>query len=142
MARKSNQDALMMYAASEHDSNLYYAVKFSVPDPFPYFRIGAKNIILMSDLELGRAQKQAEVDEVLSYSDIQVKTKATGIERPGVADVTAHFLKSRKVKKVVVPDNFNLGLADALRRRGVGVESKPDPFFEERVYKDQTEVRM
>ena len=55
--------ALMMYAASEHDSNLYYAVKFSVPDPFPYFRIGNKNIILMSDLELGRAQKQANQPE-------------------------------------------------------------------------------
>ncbi len=136
------QPALMMYAASEYDSNLYYAVKFSVPDPFPYFRIGGKSIILMSDLELGRAQKQAKVDEVLSYSDIQAGTKASGVEKPGVADVTAYFLKSQKAKKILVPDNFNLGLADALRHRGIGVESKPDPFFEERVYKSKEEIRM
>ena len=136
------EPALMMYAASEHDSNLYYAVKFSVPDPFPYFRIGGKNIILMSDLELGRSQKQAKVDEVLSYSEIQVKTKASGVEKPGVADVTAYFLKSKKVRKIQVPDNFNLGLADALRKRGIEVESRPDPFFEERVYKNKEEVRM
>ena len=133
----------MMYAASEYDSNLYYAVKFSVPDPFPYFKIGGKSIILMSDLELGRSLKQAKVDSVESYSDIQVKArKAGGIERPGVADVTAYFLNSKKVHQIQVPDNFNLGLADALRKRGITVESKPDPFFEERVYKSSQEVGM
>ncbi len=138
----SSKSALMMYAASEYDSNLYYAVKFSVPDPFPYFRIGGKSMILMSDLELGRSQKQAKVDEVISYSDIQVKARKNGAERPGVADVTSYFLKSKKVKKIQVPDNFNLGLADALRKRGVEVVSKPDPFFEERVYKSSQEVKM
>ncbi len=131
-----------MYAASEYDSNLYYAVKFSVPDPFPYFRIGGKSIILMSDLELGRSQKQAKVDEVISYSDIHVKARKNGTERPGVADVTSYFLKSKQVKKIQVPYNFNLGLADALRKRGIEVESKPDPFFEERVYKSSQEVKM
>jgi Xaa-Pro aminopeptidase len=138
----SPESALMMYAASEYDSNLYYAVKFSVPDPFPFFRIGGKSIILMSDLELGRSRKQAKVDAVESYSDIQVKARKTGLERPGVADVTAYFLKSKKVHKIQVPDNFNLGLADALRKRGIAVESKPDPFFEERVYKSEQEVGM
>lgn len=132
----------MLFASSEYDSNLYYAVKFVVPDPFPFFQINGKKIILMSDLELGRAQKQAKVDEVLSYSDIQVKVKKAGIEKPGVADVTAFFLKSRKVSKVQVPDNFNLVLADALRKRGIKVTAKADPFFEDRVYKSNEEVRM
>src|SRR5579859_4987028 len=91
---------LMMYAASEYDSNLYYAVKFVVPDPFPFFQIKGKKIILMSDLELGRSKKQAQVDEIVSYSDIQVRAKKSGIEKPGVADVTAFFLKSRKVQKI------------------------------------------
>ena len=81
-----NKTALMMYAASEHDSNLYYAVKFSVPDPFPYFRIGGRSAILMSDLELNRSQKQAKVDHVLSYSEFQVRARKAGVEKPGVAD--------------------------------------------------------
>ena len=139
---KRNQTALMMYAASEYDSNLYYAVKFSVPDPFPFFQIGGKKIILMSDLELGRSQKQARVDEVVPYSELQIKARKSGVERPGVADVTAYFLKSKKIQKIQVPDNFNIGLADALRKRGIGVVSKPDPFFEERVYKSKEEVQM
>jgi Xaa-Pro aminopeptidase len=139
---KKNQTDLMMYAASEYDSNLYYAVKFVVPDPFPFFQIKGKKIILMSDLELGRSQKQAKVDEIISYSDVQVKTQKSGIEKPGVADVTAFFLKSRGVKKIQVPYNFNLGLADALRQRGVEIESKADPFFEARVYKSAEEVKM
>ena len=89
---KAASPDLMMYAASEYDSNLYYTVKFVVPDPFPFFQIKGKKIILMSDLELGRSQKQAKVDEIVSYSDIQVKTQKSGIEKPGVADVTAFFL--------------------------------------------------
>ncbi len=140
--KKASKTALMMYGSSESDSNLYYAVKFVVPDPFPYFQIGSKKIILMSDLEMGRAQKQAKVDEILSYSDLQVKTMEKGLEKPRVADVTAYFLKSRGVSGVRVPDNFNLGLADALRHRGITVESQPDPFFEERVYKSKEEVQM
>src|SRR3984957_10654444 len=140
--KSRSKPALMMYAASEHDSNLYYAVKFSVPDPFPFFEIGGRKIVLMSDLELGRARKQAKVDEVLSYTDIYAKTKAQGVERPQVADVAAYFLKSRKAGKVQVPDNFNLGLADSLRKRGVDLESKPDPFFEQRVYKSKEEVGL
>jgi Xaa-Pro aminopeptidase len=139
---KTTSPDLMMYAASEYDSNLYYAVKFVVPDPFPFFLIKGKKIILMSDLELGRSQKQAKVDEVLSYSDIQVKAQKSGIAKPGVADVTAFFMKSKGVKKVQVPYNFNLGLADALRQRGIEVQSKAEPFFEERVYKTEQEVKM
>jgi len=139
----SSSPSLMMYAASEYDSNLYYAVKFVVPDPFLFFQIRGRKIILMSDLELGRAKKQAKVDEVISYSDIQVRAqKALGIERAGVAEVAAFFLKDYKVRKILVPDNFNLGLADALRKKGIDVESKPDPFFEERVYKSKEEIRM
>jgi Xaa-Pro aminopeptidase len=140
--KSSSGAALMMYAASEQDSNLYYAVKFSVPDPFPYFRIRGRSVILMSDLELGRAQKQARVDEVLSYSDLQVRARKPGLDRPGVADVAAYLLKNRGVSKVRVPENFGLGLADALRKRGVSVEPAPDPFFEERVLKSAEEVRM
>ena len=140
--KKASKTALMMYGASESDSNLYYAVKFVVPDPFPYFQIGSRKIILMSDLELGRAQKQAKVDEVISYSDLQIKTAQKGEEKPRVADVTAYFLRSRGISKVIVPDDFNLGLADALRKKGIAVVSKPDPFFEERVYKSKEEVRM
>jgi len=139
---KNAMPDLMMYAASEYDSNLYYAVKFVVPDPFPFFRIKGKKIILMSDLELGRSQKQAKVDEVVSYSDIQVQAQKSGVAKPGVADVTAFFLKKKGVKKVQVPYNFNLGLADALRQRGIVVESKADPFFEERVYKNDQEIKM
>src|SRR5258708_32081619 len=92
MKTKNDQAALMMYAASEYDSNLYYAVKFSVPDPFPFFQIKGRKIILMSDLELGRSKKQAKVDEVLSYSDWQGKARKTGNDNPGGADGAAYLL--------------------------------------------------
>jgi Xaa-Pro aminopeptidase len=138
--KKNANPALMMYASSENDSNLYYAVRFMVPDPFLFFRIRGRKIILMSDLELGRAQKQAEADQVVSYSDMQSQAQKKGIQKPKVADVAAFFLKKNKVQKVLVPDNFNLGMADAIRKRGIAVHVQPEPFFANRVYKTNEEV--
>jgi Xaa-Pro aminopeptidase len=138
--KKIAKPALMMYAASESDSNLYYAVKFMVPDPFLFFRIRGRKIILMSDLELGRAQKQADVDKVISYSDVQSRAQKNGIQKPKVADVAAFFLRKNRVGKVFVPENFNLGLADTLRKKGITVQAKPGSFFEERIYKTSGEV--
>ncbi len=140
--RNSDPNSLMIYADSERDSNLYYAVKFVAPDPFPFFLIRGRKIILMSDLELGRAQKQAEVDEVLSYSKIQLKVQRSYGSKASLADVAVFFLKSRNVRKVNVPANFPLALADSLRKRGLRVSAKQEPFFSERVYKSQAEVRM
>jgi Xaa-Pro aminopeptidase len=42
----------------------------------------------------------------------------------------------------LVPDNFRLGLADAMRKLGIKVKSRPEPFFEERLYKSGEEIQM
>jgi Xaa-Pro aminopeptidase len=131
----------MLFASSENDANLFYAVRFIVPDPFLFFQIQNKKFIIMSDLELARAQKQAQVDEVLSYSKLVQSIQKSGLARPRVADVAAFFLKKMGVTQVHVPSNFNLGLAQELQLRKIQVNVRPDPFFEERAYKVQDEIK-
>src|SRR5574337_110610 len=58
--------ATVFIAASETDSNLYYATKFVAPDPFIYLEIKGERILVMSDLEMDRAKSQASVDRVVS----------------------------------------------------------------------------
>src|SRR5437773_3631268 len=64
------KNALVMYAASETDANLFYATKFLVGDPIAYIQVGRRKMIVLNDLEIGRGRDQAEVDEVLSLSEI------------------------------------------------------------------------
>ena len=63
--------ALVMYAASETDANLLYATKFLVGDPVPFVQVGKRKMLVLSDLEIGRGRDEAEVDEVLSLSELQ-----------------------------------------------------------------------
>ncbi|HET9295395.1 MAG TPA: hypothetical protein VFP18_00750, partial [Candidatus Binatia bacterium] len=56
--RSSKADnALLLVAASEGDSNMLYAVGFFVPDPFIFFQHKKKKYVVMSDLELDRAKR-------------------------------------------------------------------------------------
>ena len=49
--------ASLIIAASEVDSNLYYACRFMAPDPFVFLQVGGRKVLLMSDLEVDRARK-------------------------------------------------------------------------------------
>jgi len=77
------RDNLLMVADSEHDANMLYAVRMFVPDPFIYLRINAKCHIVMSDLEIDRARKQAGHCRVLSWSHYTRKLKQRGAKPRG-----------------------------------------------------------
>ncbi len=122
----------LIIAASEADSNLYYACRFLAPDPFVYLEVGGKKILLMSDLEVDRARAQARVDEVLSLSEWEGKARQRW-PQPRLTDTVTLLLEGYGVSAVEVPADFPLELADRLRERGLTVTPRPHPFFPERV---------
>src|SRR5215469_14605496 len=67
--------AILLVSASEGDSNMLYAAGFFVPDPFIFFQHKKRSYVVMSDLEIDRAEKQAHVDRVLSLSLYQKKLR-------------------------------------------------------------------
>jgi Xaa-Pro aminopeptidase len=134
-------DALLMVAASEGDSNMLYAVGFFVPDPFIFFQQNKKKYIVMSDLEVDRAKRQATVDQVLSLSEYQRKLRKAGSPSPRLIDIIELLLRERGIRRVTVPANFSALLADQLRNKSFKVEIKADPFFPEREIKRAQEVR-
>ena len=131
------KNALVMYAASETDANLFYATKFLVGDPIAYAQVGRRKMIVLNDLEIGRGRDQAEVDEVLSLSEI---TRRVG-KRCTMAHVIERVLRDHGCSSCTVPANFPLELADQLRKRRIRVEAKPHPFFPERLLKTPEEIR-
>ena len=132
--------AILIIAGSEQDANLYYATKFWAPDPFIFTQINGRKILVMSDLELDRAKSEAQVDEVLSLSKVQERLKRSGLARPGISDILDDLFKERGVRAVRVPGSFPVALADLLRAKGYPLEVGRDPFFPERMIKNQEEV--
>jgi Xaa-Pro aminopeptidase len=133
--------ATLFIAASEHDSNLYYATRFMAPDPFIYLEIKGERLMVMSDLEMDRARTQASVDRVLSYSEIEQKAKKQGIKDPTAVDIVHVVLKESKIRRLSVPANFPVIHAARLQERGYSLKPKRDPFYEQRVVKTAEEVR-
>lgn len=135
------ESATLFIAASEQDSNLYYATRFMAPDPFIYLEIKGERLMVMSDLEMDRARTQASVDRVLSYSEIEQKAKKQGIKDPTAVDIVHVVLKESKIRRLSVPANFPIIHAARLQERGYSLKPKRDPFYEQRVVKTVEEVR-
>ncbi|MBI4549893.1 MAG: aminopeptidase P family protein [Candidatus Omnitrophica bacterium] len=132
--------AKVIIASSESDSNMLYATRFFVPDPFLFLEIDGRKKVVMSDLEVDRARSQARVDEVIAYSRVTDALRAAGVKHPGMTDVLAHLLREHGVDEVEVPGNFPVQYADKIREKGFRLQPKPEPFFAERAVKTEAEI--
>src|SRR2546421_7143299 len=136
-----NPQNLLIVAASDHDANMLYATGMFVPDPFIFLRIRSRCTVVMSDLEIDRARKQAQHCRALSLSLYQRKLRSEGVKNPGLAHIIPLLLRARRVRRVLVPQDFPLGLATDLQRRGIRVKARPGNFFPEREQKSTDEVK-
>jgi Xaa-Pro aminopeptidase len=132
-------DTLLMVADSERDANMLYATGLFVPDPFIYLNFG-RPIIVLSDLEIDRARKQAPHCRALSLSTIQQKLRRDGVKSPRHAHVIREILREKKIRRAIVPDNFPLGLARDLKKLGIKLKPRAG-FFPRREIKSADEVR-
>jgi Xaa-Pro aminopeptidase len=112
-----------------------------VPDPFVYFRNRGRSAVVMSDLEIDRARKQARVDEVISLTGISRPLEERLGRRPKLVEVIATIFRQRRIASVRVPANFPLGMAAQLRKRGIRIRAEDKPFFPRRECKRPDEVR-
>ena len=135
----SEPEALLIIAASESDSNLYYATRFLAPDPFVFLRVDGKKLLLMSDLEIDRARAQARVDEVFSLSEYERKAHQRW-QSASLTDTISLLLEACGVRSCTVPSAFPLEYADRLRERSIRVTPKTDPFFPQRLIKSEAEI--
>jgi Xaa-Pro aminopeptidase len=131
----------MMVGDSVHDANLLYAVGMFVPDAFIYLRFDGKPHMVMSDLEVDRARQQARHCRVLALSQCRKLIQKAGGAKTDFPHIIRFLLRRRRVKKVLVPENFPLGLARELQKLKVRVRVKPGPFFAERALKHAEEVK-
>ncbi|MGI8891346.1 MAG: M24 family metallopeptidase [Chthoniobacterales bacterium] len=132
----------LMVAASENDADMLYATRFFAPDAFIFLEQNGKRTLVLSDLEIDRAKKQAEADEFLPYSDFEKDVQGKNTKAPAYEKVLGHFLEKRKVRSAIVPDNFPLGYARELESRNIRLQTSNGLFWPEREVKSESELRL
>ena len=137
---KKIADARLIFASSEKDANLLYATRFFAPDAFIYFTCRGESFLVMSDLEIDRAKKQAQVDHILSQSEVARSIKAEKKRTPDTGGILNYLFSQRRIRTIEVPQDFPIGLADRLRKDGFHLEPSPGEFFEEREIKTRDEI--
>ena len=133
-------EALLLHADSETDSNLLYATRMVVPDPVVWFKKGKKSWLVVGALELGRARATATVDHVIDQGAERAKLVKKRVKSPKPLEVIAAILKGRGIRALRVPMNLPVHTADTLRKLGFRVRVADGQFFPERAVKSKTEV--
>ena len=134
-------DDLLIVSDSDHDADMLYAVGMFVPDPFIYLRIRGRCHVVMSDLEIDRARREAPHCRVLSYTRIADKLKRQGVRNVSQSHVVNQILREKGVRAIRVPPKFPLGLATQLRALKINVRLVKGPCFPQREIKSAEEVK-
>jgi Xaa-Pro aminopeptidase len=139
---KRNDVTRLIVAASEHDPDMLYATRFFAPDAFIFLEERGKRTLVLSDLEIDRARKQAEADEFISYSALEREVQGKQKKAPAYEKVLSHFLRKRGVRSAVVPASFPLGFAQELAASKIRLRTTNGLFWPEREAKTDDELKL
>jgi Xaa-Pro aminopeptidase len=142
MSKRKKNETRLIVAASDHDPDMLYATRFFVPDPFIFLEQNGKRTIVLSDLEVDRGRKQAQADEIVSYSEFERMVQGKQKKAPAFEKVMSHFLQKRGVRSAVVPANFPLGYANELATKKIRVRAFNGLFWPERETKSDDELKL
>lgn len=135
-----NSTAHLLYGDSENNADLYYATNFLVPDPVYFLQVKNKKYIFLNDLEVDRGRSEADVDEVISITDLTEKVRKIKKGKSfTMMDLLEFFLKEKKVSELVIPHNFPAYSAQKLKEKKFKIQFQSDPFWPTRVIKTQQE---
>jgi len=133
--------AKLIIASSDTSADILYASQFRAPDAFVFVEAEGKRSILLSDLEVDRGRREAKVDEVVAYSDLEREVQGAKKSKPGYARVVAEFLRRRNADRVLVPADFPFGLAKSLRKEDIRLRPAEGLLYPEREIKTEEETK-
>jgi len=134
--------ARLIVAPSDTDADMLYATRIFIGDPFIFLQQNGKRTLVLSDLEIDRAKKNAKADDFVMFSQLEREVQGKAKKAPPFEKVVAHFLTKRGVKRAKVPANFPLGFANEIRRRGITLETSNGLFWPAREKKTAEEIRL
>ena len=134
--------ARLIVAPSDTDADMLYVTRIFIGDPFIFLQQKGKRILVLSDLEIDRAKKNAKADEFVMFNQLEREVQGKAKKAPPYEKVLAHFLTKRGVKRALVPANFPLGFANEIKRNGIALETSNGLFWPAREKKTAEEIRL
>jgi Xaa-Pro aminopeptidase len=135
---------LLVIGAPHHDAAAYHLSGFLAPDPVICIRAAGKKYLAVSALEYGRAEKEAPVDELLSFDELDLTRLARELKSGARAFAAAAANLLQKLgagsSPVAVSPQFGVAYADELRARGFRIEPDSRLFADLRRAKTQDEI--
>jgi len=143
---ENDVEALLLYADSYRDANMYYLTEFLAPDAFIFLkRTDEEPIMVVSQMEYPRAKKQSIIKDVRSYLDYNYLQAVKSAKEPqlGAMKFIAKVAKQElgRETKICVPPNFPVIAADVLRAEGLTIEVMFGVVEKARETKDTHEVK-
>ncbi|MEM4473337.1 MAG: Xaa-Pro peptidase family protein [Archaeoglobaceae archaeon] len=123
-------------------ANFLYATKFRSTSTMFYFAgIDGTELLLLPEMELGRAVRESRVKEIASYEMLgyEDKLKEVGDPRKAIAEIVVQVLKEGRARKILIPNDFPAFFAFELQKN-FEVETVENPFSEMRAVKRDHEL--
>lgn len=140
MSKTKDKTTRLIVAASDRDADMLYATRFWAGDPFIFLEQKGKRTLVLSDLEMDRARKEAEADEFVSFNKLEREVQGNKKQAPPYEKVLAHFLKKKSVRRATVPAMFPLRFAEELR--DLDLKTTNGLFWPERETKAEDELKL
>src|SRR5215211_3618878 len=141
---KDEEQNLLVIGAPEHDADAHHLSGFLAPDAVICLRVAGNRYLAVSSLEYGRAEKEAPVEELLSYEKLNIIGLARELKSGAraYAAAVANLLEELGAlgTPVAVPPDFGVVYADELRARGVTITPERELFDGLRRAKTQEEI--
>jgi len=134
--------ARLIVAPSDTDADMLYATRIFIGDPFIFLQQNGKRTLVLSDLEIDRAKKNAKADEFVMFNQLEREVQGKAKKAPPYEKVLAHFLTKRGVKRALVPASFPLGFANEIKQKGIVLETSNGLFWPAREKKTAEEIKL
>jgi len=132
-----------MYASSGHDSDMFYAVRVEIPDPFFYIDTGSRKYVFLDHREYGVFKEHNHNKKIeLVLLNPLIEKAAARKEAGNTISKLALLLLERYglfKKQIDVPTGFPLDMADFLRAQGVRL-NPTRTIFPQRLIKSKKEA--
>lgn len=137
--------ATILAGIADTNNTLYWRTGFSAGDPMAIVELpdgqgGTQSILILRDIEMGRARKAARVDRVACPADFQPEDGLSGDRETATAQAVAECLSRTGVRSVVADRSLPLIFAETIRMAGVAVECDTEMYVRERRAKSDEEI--
>lgn len=131
MPHSSSPPAIVMAGIPALNNSFYRRIRFRVGDPaalveLPGQRGRRRAVLILRDIEMDRARRQARVDEVACPADFKPSGGLSGDRETASAQAVAECLRRGHVRRVVADRTLPLIFVHEISRLGIAVEYDPE----------------